>query len=550
MLCPCFSFAEKCTVILGVSETPYSPYSWIGEDHAVHGLNIDLMNRLTSRAECDLKIEILSWDDLLKAFNNNEVDTIATSLSPYMDSAKGKDLLLIPITTTFYGNFYVRSDGVEIKSLDDLYYKNVLVLKGSTSHDYARNFLQKRYGVDIIAFNTTEEAIKALSKGEGDVGLFSITAVRNTVDAENIRNLKLSGATFLPASYGFIFRKDNEKMYSMLNKELGFIVGMNDYSQHVNTWSNKFNSIDDKVRVFVFSILLISILISLIIFWNYALNRMVKDRTRQLDFEVQNNKLLELEKLSMQEQSMSIGKLAALGEMASCVAHEINNPTALVIHNFSSVKRKVLKLALMAPESSQKEILISQIESVYSIIDDSLKRTVNSIDQLKRLGCNDLNVDEEVDLRDCLGSAIELVKYYVNMFTPNLIVNNSEFKCRVLCNKNNIEQIVINLIQNACHSLIGNDGVIECGIKKHFFDGENYFELYVSDNGCGIPDSEKKLIFKPFYTTRKGAGGTGLGLSIVKRLVHESNATMTLKSSEGVGTTVSISFKEIVGYNI
>lgn len=542
ILYPCFSFAEKCAVILGVSETPYSPYSWIGEDHTVHGLNIDLMNRLTSRAKCDLKIKILSWDELLKAFSNNEVDTIATSLSPYIDSAKGKDLLLIPITTTFYGNFYVRNDGVEIKSLDELYYKNVLVLKGSTSHDYARNFLQKRYGIDIIPFNTTEEAIIALSEGKGDVGLFSITAVRNTVDAENIKNLKLSGATFLPASYGFIFKKDNEKMYSKLNKQLGFVVGMNDYSQHVNSWSNKFNSIDDKVRVFVFLMVVILIVMLLVSSLNYALNKMVKERTRQLNLEVESNKLLELEKLTMQEQSMSIGKLAALGEMASCVAHEINNPTALVIHNFSSIKRKVLKLASMVSESNKKDALISEIECVYSIIDDSLKRTINSIDQLKRLGGNDSTPDEVVDLRDCLSSAIELVKHYVNMFTPNLIIRN-EVECRVICKKHSIEQIIINLVQNACHSLVDNKGFIECGVKSSVIDGKVFFELYVKDNGCGIPDCEKELIFKPFYTTRKNTGGTGLGLSIVKRLVQENNAVMILNSSEGNGTTVSIIFE-------
>jgi polar amino acid transport system substrate-binding protein len=545
LLFSCLSLAEDCIVVFGMSETNYRPYSWVEEDETVHGLNIDLIDRLTTRAGCELIVKVLRWNELLVAFNNFEVDTIATSLSPYTDTIKGNDLLQIPITTMFYGNFYVRKNSVDIKSVDDLYGKKVVVLKGSTSHDHARHHLIKKYAVEIVEYDTTEDAILALSSGHGDVGLFSMTAARNAVESENINNLKLSGAAFLPASYGFIFHKEKQNVFYLLNEQLELVFGMQDYSDNVNSWSKEYNSIDETRRQFFIVLVLILLIVLIVVAYNYILDVKVEDRTKKLNVEIEHRKTLEKEKSLMKEQSMSIAKLAALGEMASCVAHEINNPTALIIHNVSFLKRKTSALLSMIPDTKDKAVIFYQIEDTYNIIDDSLKRTVKSINQLKRVGNNCSEQVEDTDLCKGFKTALELTNFYVSKYTCNLIVNIPEQECRVFCVENTVEQIVINLLQNACHALLNSDGIIKCGITSDIVDGVNYYKLYVNDTGVGISESDIGCIFKPFYTTRKDRGGTGLGLSIVKRLVKDNDAIIDCRSVEGEGTCVSVYFKAI-----
>lgn len=537
-----FSFAGKCIVTLGVSETDYRPYSWVDKERGAQGLNIELMNSLAAKSSCELKIKVFKWNELLLAFERNEIDTLVTSLSPFADTVKGHDLLQIPITTMFYGNFYVRKNSPAIESEEDLYDKEAIVLEGSTSSDYVRNRLSKRYNVKIISYSSTEEAIQALSEGKGDVGIFSLTAVRNAVESENVSNLKLSGAIFLPASYGFIFHSENINLFLMLKEHLGFAFGIDNYSEKVNAWSSAYNSIDDNQRKFLFFTIIFIFVFLSIITYNYMLEARVKDRTKKLKLEIEHREALEKEHFLIKEQSMSIAKLAALGEMAACVAHEINNPTALIIHNISFIKRRFSKLASMVHDDSDKNIVISQVEDNFRIIEDSLSRTIKSVEQLKKVGGDYCERKETVDLCCSLRTALELTKYYVGKYTLNFIINIPYEKLYIHCAENTVEQIAINLIQNACHALKNKDDVIECGVTTDVVDGKEYYTLYVSDTGTGIPESDLKLIFKPFYTSRRGHGGTGLGLSIVSRLVKENDAKIEVISSALNGTRVSVLF--------
>lgn len=540
-----FSFADECIVTLGVSETDYRPYSWVDEKRGAQGLNIELMSSLASESSCELKIKVFKWNELLLAFKNNEIDTLVTSLSPFADTVKGHDLLQIPITTMFYGNFYVRKDSPAVESEEDLYNKEVVVLEGSTSNDYARNRLMKKYNVKIMSYRSTEEAIKALSEGKGDAGIFSLTAVRNAVDSEHVRNLKLSGAAFLPASYGFIFHRENIDLFLKLKENLGFAFGIENYSEKVSMWSKAYNSIDESHRSFlIFTIAFILIFLS-IISYNYILETKVQDRTRELNLEIEHRKALEKEHFLIKEQSMSIAKLAALGEMASCVAHEINNPTALIVHNISFIRRRFFNLASMVSENSEKAAIISQVENNYRIIEDSLNRTIKSIEQLKKIGGDYCDSRKAVDICASLRTALELTKYYIGKYTSNLVVNIPDEKCYIFCSENTVEQIAINLIQNACHALNSQDDVIECGIAIRNSEGKEYYSFYVNDTGVGISEPGLKLIFKPFYTSRRRQGGTGLGLSIVSRLVKENDAKIEVVSSAGKGTSISVLFKKI-----
>ncbi|MFC2146627.1 sensor histidine kinase, partial [Acidobacteriota bacterium] len=102
-----------------------------------------------------------------------------------------------------------------------------------------------------------------------------------------------------------------------------------------------------------------------------------------------------------------------------------------------------------------------------------------------------------------------------------------------------LEQVFINLIKNACQSLVDNSKKIE--ISTTYETEKKQILIKIMDEGIGIKEEDKKYITDPFFTTRRDQGGTGLGLSISMQIVKEHNGGMEFQSEEGKGTTVTVS---------
>jgi two-component system NtrC family sensor kinase len=103
-----------------------------------------------------------------------------------------------------------------------------------------------------------------------------------------------------------------------------------------------------------------------------------------------------------------------------------------------------------------------------------------------------------------------------------------------------IEQVVINLVTNACQALRRDDGAIT--ISTAAGENRNVVEVIVEDNGIGIDEEEIPRLIDPFYSTKSETGGTGLGLSVSNYIVTRHNGTMTITSIVGKGTRVKLTF--------
>ena len=106
-----------------------------------------------------------------------------------------------------------------------------------------------------------------------------------------------------------------------------------------------------------------------------------------------------------------------------------------------------------------------------------------------------------------------------------------------------MEQIFVNLLQNACHSLESNEKGIT--VSSSYKSGDTFVSIKIKDQGCGISPKNIKQIFDPFFTTKRDKGGTGLGLSVSLRLIKEHKGTIDFDSKEGLGTTVTLKFPVI-----
>lgn len=257
-------------------------------------------------------------------------------------------------------------------------------------------------------------------------------------------------------------------------------------------------------------------------------------------------------------------KLVAIGELAAGIAHEINNPLAFVISNYTNIrqyvdsfenyiKEMILKLDQedTTLESIRKDNQIYwnkyDMDFVFDdfpeLINDSQKgldrvaKIVNSMRNFARI--SDENYFEYVDPNDLIEEVLIVVNNEVKYVAT---VEKTMASCPpVFCNKGQIEQVLVNLIINAAHAIKGyrTDGT--GSIKISTIPDHDGVNLYICDNGCGISEDNLSKIFDPFFTTKPVGQGTGLGLSISYNIIVDKHkGKINVDTELGGGTCFKI----------
>lgn len=221
-----------------------------------------------------------------------------------------------------------------------------------------------------------------------------------------------------------------------------------------------------------------------------------------------------------QEKIAQLEQLRALGDLAAEVTHAVRHVMGLVIGHADSHltlktdPEKAMKAILAAAEGGQE--LIDRIDRV-TRLGVGRERTLEQLNavatqaltQARQLEAGATGVDWHSDL------AADLPASYLNQA--------------------DIREVVVNLLVNAAQA-IGDEGTVHLRTQH----AEGVLRLSVEDTGHGIPDKLRERIFDPFFTTRDGIGG-GLGLSIVRRIVEDHGGGVTVDSTQGKGTTFTVS---------
>ncbi|HEX7044125.1 MAG TPA: ATP-binding protein [Burkholderiales bacterium] len=254
-----------------------------------------------------------------------------------------------------------------------------------------------------------------------------------------------------------------------------------------------------------------------------ALEVKVRERTREL--EQKNAELhaaIELLQKTKEQLAMA-DKLSALGRMAAGIAHEINNPAAVILGNLDVLSAELGPAA--APVAREIELIGEQVERIRHI--------VNSLLQFARArpGVGPL---ADVDVNQLVHDVAPLVAHALNA-KAIVLVPLLRARTRVRVNMFDLEQVLINLIVNAANAC-ERGGRIE--VVTDDWDG-NGVVVRVRDNGCGIPPDRLKHIFDPFFTTDP-ARGAGLGLSVSYGLVRRYGGEITVESRVGEGSAFSV----------
>jgi len=148
------------------------------------------------------------------------------------------------------------------------------------------------------------------------------------------------------------------------------------------------------------------------------------------------------------------------------------------------------------------------------------------------------DLTQPVDVNAVLESAVSLVSNMIKKATNHFSTDLADNLPTLRGNFQRLEQVIINLLQNACQAIPDNRRGIR--VSTRFDRGKDCIVVTVEDEGTGIPLEILPHIRDPFFTTRHDKGGVGLGLSISSRIVEEHGGTMDFTSEPGKGTTVSV----------
>ena len=254
--------------------------------------------------------------------------------------------------------------------------------------------------------------------------------------------------------------------------------------------------------------------------WGNELDRKVVERTAELE---QTNKLL----VQAQQQLVLAEKLAAIGEITAGVAHEINNPVAVLQGNLD-VLRDTLGAATR-PVQGELQLMDQQIYRINTIVTKLL--------QFASPG-EFAGYVEAVNIDEIVADSLVLVRHLLNQ-SRIVVVHKKEATLAVPINRGELQQVLINLFTNAVHAMKdGGKLTISTGDWQEA-DGRQGVLIRVMDTGSGIRQEDIAHIFDAFFTTKR-QGGTGLGLSISYTLVARYGGTITVKSEEGVGTEFTV----------
>lgn len=230
-------------------------------------------------------------------------------------------------------------------------------------------------------------------------------------------------------------------------------------------------------------------------------------------------------KLAYQAQMAHASRLKSLGEMATGIAHEINQPLAVIRLGAEGIKQSLL---MQHSESFEVEIAQDVIDQV-----DRATQIINNMRSFARLKPSPKNW---IAPHHPTLSALSFFKEQLRVNNIELVENIKTNCPEILIETQKFEQVIVNLITNARHAL---DQINDQRIKQVEVEvkcDHEYVTIKIKDNGIGMDNATKQHCLDPFFTTKEAGEGTGLGLSIVHNILQEFNIQLIIETQLGRGT--------------
>jgi two-component system, NtrC family, sensor kinase len=257
--------------------------------------------------------------------------------------------------------------------------------------------------------------------------------------------------------------------------------------------------------------------------WSATLEQKVKEKTADVE--------------RVHKNMIRVEKMASLGNLASTVAHELNNPLEGILTFARLIMKRIRKLDI--PETTTQTIL-----DELRLVADEAQRSGNIVKNLLAFSRQRGSAFHTTGLQPILDRCVLLMNHHAEMQNVRI-----EASCTVAegidCDPNQIQQMLIALMVNAVEAMSANEmsrpsdeGLLRVSIAP--VPGNETVELVVSDTGSGMDEETKVNIFEPFYTTKSEGKGVGLGLAVVYGIVQRHNGSIEVESKVGRGTVFTV----------
>lgn len=228
-------------------------------------------------------------------------------------------------------------------------------------------------------------------------------------------------------------------------------------------------------------------------------------------------------------QAARSDKLASVGRLAAGVAHEVNNPLAII-----NEKAGLLQdLFSFSEEYKEDKRLNSTVASIIAAVERAGTITHRLLGFARKV---DVSI-QELDVEKVILEVISFISKEAEYRGIDIEVDVTKDVPKIISDRGKLQQILLNLANNAIDAL-DEGGSLKILVRD--IQEEDGIILFVKDNGCGISEENQRKVFEPFFSTKTKNGGTGLGLSITYGLVRDLHGSLVMESKVGKGTTFTI----------
>ncbi|MBC8320364.1 MAG: HAMP domain-containing protein [Bacteroidetes bacterium] len=246
--------------------------------------------------------------------------------------------------------------------------------------------------------------------------------------------------------------------------------------------------------------------------------------------QLENKVLQKSEELSeIQNELIHVERIASLGKLSSCVAHEINNPLAGILTYTKLVYKQLSKVKLDDPV---KMPMLKYLK----VIEDETKRCGDIVKGLLEFSRKDQQDFDSKHLHNIVSNAYTLMAHQMKIANISFLTDFSAKEDLILCSENQIKQACVAILLNAFEAVLENGEIV----IKTSNPNKDTIKLEISDNGIGMDPEDIPHIFEPFYSAKQKTSGIGLGLAIVHGIVQSHNGKIEVDSKLGKGASISI----------
>lgn len=547
MVSSSLAVAGSDTITVG-GNRDYPPYEFIDKNGQPAGFTVDLIRAIAEIMGMNVEIRLDEWSKIRKELADGSIDmTLGMSHTP-----EREEIYDYPSPHAIVQHaIFARKESPPVRSLEELRGKQVVVFRDGVMNEQLKAL---GYGKNLVLTKTAADALRLLSSGQNDYAVIALLPGMYIIRENRLSNLEPVARNIATFKFSFAVKQGNHELQSRLNEGLAILKKTGQYQPIYDKWLGVLEPQripwEKAVQYGAMILVPLMLLLTGTVVWSRTLQKRVAQRTRELALEV-SEKERALEELRLQQDKLvQADKMTSLGILVSGVAHEINNPNGLIL-----LSMPILKAAQTAMDRALEDYcnehgdfmcgklpysrMRARLPRMLVEIHEGAKRIKRIVDDLKDFARqNDAASMEPFDLNGVVQAAVRLVDSSIRKATRQFVADYAEELPKVRGNAQRIEQVVVNLILNACQALPDKEhGVV---LTTRFDREKGNVVLQVRDEGVGIAIEHLSHLTDPFFTTKRDSGGTGLGLSVSAGIVKEHGGLLEFDSIPGKGTTVSL----------